>query len=220
MKKEFISYPKSGRTWIRYILVELGISKNIHFHHDTFEFNDGSKPKLDFEIDKRIKRYSKNDKIVYLERDPRDVMVSLYHQVTGRFKDFFEYEGSISDFIRDDYFGAKNLSKFRSIWNTVAEQKGFLKITYEECHNDLYKVITNILDYYELDINQNKIEEVIKKSSFDNMKELERSQNFSEPWLKPRNNAYKVREGKVGNYKNNLSSNDIKYLNTIFGDTI
>ncbi len=220
MKKSFISYPKSGRTWIRFILVELGVSKKIHFHHDTFEFNDGAKPKLNFEIDERIKKYSVNDKIIYLERDPKDVMVSLYHQITGRFKDFFKYEGSISDFIRDDYFGAENLAKFRYIWNTVVKQKSFLKITYEECHDDLSAVIIKILNYYELEIDKNKIEEAVKKASFDNMKNIERSQSFSQPWLRPRNNAYKVREGKVGSYKNYLSKKDIEYLSTIFGKDV
>ena len=76
------------------------------FHHDGFEFNDGAKPPHDFNQANRLSTYAKIDRLVYLERDPRDVMVSLYFQVTKRFKDFFRYEEDISTFIRDDYFGA------------------------------------------------------------------------------------------------------------------
>ena len=38
MQRQFVSYPKSGRTWIRYILTQLGLDPHIQFHHDRFEF--------------------------------------------------------------------------------------------------------------------------------------------------------------------------------------
>src|SRR5215471_14103917 len=116
MIREFVSFPKSGRTWIRYILTQLGCASLIHFHHDTFEFNDATKPAPNFNLDDRLRHYAQVDRVVYLERDPRDVMVSLYFQVTGRFRDFFEYSGDLSQFIRDDYFGASMLKAFRDIW--------------------------------------------------------------------------------------------------------
>ena len=131
LQRQFISYPKSGRSWIRYALSLLGIHNEITFHHDKFEFNDGSLPAHDFSYETRIQKYAGVDRIVYLSRDPRDVMVSLYHQVTGRFKDFFNYEGTISEFIRDDYFGARNLRAFQDMWRSLAEEIPVLLITYE-----------------------------------------------------------------------------------------
>src|SRR5258705_10176687 len=107
--RQFVSYPKSGRTWIRYVLSLLGVADQIRFHHDTFEFNNPAKPAPNLDFEERFQRYRSVEKIVYLYRDPRDVMVSLYFQVTGRFKDFFGYEGTISDFIRDEYFGRMHL---------------------------------------------------------------------------------------------------------------
>ena len=118
MHYEFISYPKSGRTWIRYALSTIGIADQISFHHDGFEYNDASCPTLDFDIEKRRQRLSNSDlKTIYLSRTPQDVMVSLYFQITGRFKDIFAYQGTISEFIHDDYFGAQNLARFREIWD-------------------------------------------------------------------------------------------------------
>src|SRR5258708_31119145 len=119
MERHFVSYPKSGRSWIRYILVQLDIEKQIVFHHDRFEFSDGAKVPHNFNLDERLQQYSRVEKLVYLERDPRDVMVSLFFQVTGRMKDVFEYKGSLSEFLRDDYFGAHNLKLFRKMWDEI-----------------------------------------------------------------------------------------------------
>ncbi len=93
MGRQFVSFPKSGRTWIRFILSQLDCDRLILFHHDHFEFNDGSKPPHSFSVVSRLEQYAESEKLVYLDRDPRDVMVSLYYQITGRFLDFFEYRG-------------------------------------------------------------------------------------------------------------------------------
>src|ERR1700704_240791 len=116
MNRHFVSYPKSGRSWIRYILAQLDLDRHIQFHHDQFEFNDGTRPQHDFDLARRLRDYAPVEKLVYLQRDPRDVMVSLYFQVTGRFRDLFGYEGNLSEFIWDDYFGAQILRQFRGMW--------------------------------------------------------------------------------------------------------
>ncbi|MFK5984287.1 MAG: sulfotransferase domain-containing protein [Pseudomonadota bacterium] len=216
MKKEFISYPKSGRTWIRYILLQLGLENDIWFHHSNFEFNDGNMPAHNFNIEELRHKYSNTDRIIYLERDPRDVMVSLFCQVTGRFKDFFNYQGSISDFIRDDYFGAESLNLFRIMWNNLAKEKGFLKVSYEECHEDMLKVISSILNYYNVDIEQGKLIRAIKNAGFDNMKNIELKNTFNRAWLQPRQGHLKVRKGKINGYKDSLVEADILFLNGIF----
>jgi Sulfotransferase domain len=145
MERHFISYPKSGRSWIRYILAQLGRESLIQFHHDGFEFNDGSKPALDFSADARLGRYAGDVRLVYLQRDPRDILVSLFYQVTGRFRDYFGYTGSISDFIRDEYFGASNLQRFREMWQEIAAQRNLLVVSYEGCHADMLGSMCQIL---------------------------------------------------------------------------
>lgn len=219
MKREFVSYPKSGRTWIRYVLYQLGLGQEIHFHHDDFEFNDGNKPPLDFDVERRIRRYTAGEKIIYLERDPRDIMVSLYHQITGRFKDFFAYRGTMSSFIRDPYFGADNLRRFRAMWRAIAAEKGYLTISYENCHRDTKATLLKLLAYYELQVDGGRLDRAIKNAEFSRMKELEQSGAFAEPWLRPRHAAPKIREGKVGGFRNALSEEDIAYLDGMFIET-
>lgn len=214
-----ISYPKSGRTWLRYMLTVVGHANAIQFHHDGFEFNDGARPSHDLSLDNCLKRHATDARIVYLDREPRDVMVSLYHQVTGRFRDFFGYQGDVSAFIRDDYFGAHVLAQFRKMWAVVLAQRPYLHVRYEELHEDTAASLTRVLDYLELPGDQAKIAEAVERGQIEQMRRIELSGTFSEPWLRPRNGHTKVRRGEVGAYRDELSSTDIAYLNAAFDIT-
>ena len=218
MQRHFVSYPKSGRSWIRYILVQLGVEKEISFHHDGFEFSDYPKGPHNFNLDDRLLQYSQVEKLVYLERDFRDVMVSFYFQITGRMRDVHQYQGSMSEFLRDGYFGAHNLKFFRQMWSEIIERRNFLKVTYEDCHQDIENTMRAILGYYGFVVDESRLVESIGNADFGKMKELERSGTFPEPWLRQRNNAPKVRQGLIGGYRDVLSEDDIAYLNGVFGD--
>lgn len=211
----FVSYPKSGRTWVRYMLREMSID-NIAFNHDGFEFNDGNCPPHNFDIDARLSRYGPDLKLVYLERDPRDVMASLYHQVIGRFRDFFNYQGTISEFIRDDYFGAENLACFRKIWAEILADRPYLKISYEDLHSDTEGTMKGILDFYGFTKIDDNIRMVIEAGNIQNMRAVELKSEYDQPWLRPRNGHTKVRKGEVGGYKIELELKDIEYLNRVF----
>jgi Sulfotransferase domain len=219
MQRHFISYPKSGRSWLRYILAQLGHEPLVRFQHDGFEFNDGAKPALDFSLAARLARYAEADRLVYLERDPRDVMVSLYFQVTGRFRDFFGYTGTISDFIRDDYFGADNLRRFRDLWHEIAVRREVLVVTYEGCHADMPGTARRVLQYYGLSIVEPLLAGAVANAQFDRMRQLERSGLYPQPWLRLRNGAAKVRAGQVGGFRTALAAEDIAYLDRAFGRT-
>lgn len=211
-----VSYPKSGRSWVRFILVELGLGHEVRFQHDGFEFNNGERPPHDFDLDARLARYARLKRVVYLERDPRDIMVSLYHQVTGRFRDFFGYQGDLSNFIRDPYFGAENLRRFRANWDTLVERLHLHRISYEACHRDMFSVMRGLIDYYGFDVDDDRLAAAVAAGQFENMREVERSGTFPEPWLRPRNEAPKVRRGEVGSYRDVLGPADIDYLNRVF----
>lgn len=217
MRREFVSYPKSGRSWIRYLLTQLDHVNFVRFHHDGFEFNSSTRPPHDFDVAARFRRYEQVDKLVYLERDPRDVIVSLFFQVTGRFQDFFDFRGTLADFIRDSYFGAQNLKRFREMWTELSIQQSFLVISYEACHTDPKAVLQRLLDYYELVSPSDEVEKAIVSSQFGKMKALEQSGNFPQPWLQLRNESAKVRRGEVGGFRDYLDPESLSYLNDLFG---
>jgi len=212
MRREFISFPKSGRTWLRYALVRLGVAQRIKFSHDGFAYNDRTKPPLDFNFACRMERYQGEGKFVYLHRDPRDVIVSHYFQVTERFDNIFRYKGTISEFIRDPYFGVQNLVQFQAQWNRLCDLGIAFRITYEDCHRDFTAVLGSVLDHFELTVSSKDIQRVTEESSFDRLKAIELSNLFPEPWLRLKNGAPKVRQGRIGGYRNILSAEDCAFV--------
>lgn len=201
---------------MRYVLAQLQVEPQIAFHHDTFEFNNGSRPPHNFDLDPRMRSYAEA-RVVYLVRDPRDIMVSLYFQITGRFRDLFAYEGTISEFIRDDYFGATNLQRFREMWGMLTERHGFLTISYEQCHGDMNATVHTVLSYYALAAEPKRISAAVENAEFSKMKRLEQSGSFPDPWLRAREGFAKVRQGKIGGFADALEASDIAYLNEVFG---
>jgi Sulfotransferase domain len=213
--RELISFPKSGRTWLRYALRLLGVEEAIVFHHDGFEYADPTRPPLDFNFRARRRRILGVDNVVYLERDPRDIMVSLYHQITGRHQ-YFNYHGTLSEFIRDPYFGARNLAEFRRQWNQICASGTALRISYEELHSDFGNVVRAVLSYYELHCPTVDLDELTKKCSFRAMREVEERGDFPDHWLRLQNGHPKTRRGQIGGFRDALCGEDIKFLDSIF----
>jgi hypothetical protein len=48
------------------------------------------------------------------------------------------------------------------------------------------------------------------------MQRLEQSGLYPDPWLRTRNGAAKVRNGKVGGFRTTLGHADVAYLNGVF----
>ena len=178
MRREFTSFPKSGRSWLRYALSRLGVAELVRFHHDGFEYNDGSLPPLDFSFEQRRARCAAVDAVVYLHREPRDVMISLYFQVTTRFHDFFGYSGSLSEFIRDPYFGAPNLREFQLQWDELCAKGLALRITYEACHRDFDLVLSTVLEHYGLPTDRAAVAAAAESARFTHMQKVEQEGAF------------------------------------------
>ena len=112
-----VSFPKTGRTWLMYMLNQikdlsnhpLKESKNFIFNeHDNSEIiiENGyrNNPSDVFRYTNRF-RYRRS-KVIFLVRDPRDVVVSHFYQVTKRAKNPFVFN-SITDFVKHDILGLK-----------------------------------------------------------------------------------------------------------------
>lgn len=212
MHKLVVSFLKSGRTWLRYGLHVAGYE--IRFSHDGFEYNDGTKPALSFDASMRIKQYNTLDRIVYIERGTHDTIVSLFHQITGRFRDFFEYKGTMSDFLRDPYFGVENLIRYQLMWRELSTVLPVLIVRYEDMKNDYAWVLQKTSEHFELNLTREDCERIATQTSFEAMKKVEQSGSFEKPWLQPRLRAPKVREGRVGGYIEVLSPDDIDFIDS------
>ncbi len=229
-----VSYPKCGRTWARIMLIKylelkdqsgrdfgrdgflLGLpnGKTLKFDHDTADFAPAP-----LGIDKLCVDESKyrNKKVCFIVRDPRDVLVSSFYQ--AKYRDKF-YSGKIADFIRNDTLGINKVAAFFNIWiknkNIPME---FLLMTYEEMSENPTKSFTAFFNFLEIDTDPAILDAAIEEASFSKMKKMEKEGSLSEPWMRPvdekTENSMKVRKGKVGGYRDELSIEDIEYLDKI-----
>lgn len=234
-----ISYPNSGRTWFRVLLGkalcdQYGIDEKLlldtrnlsqqagilitEFTHDcslvdkdNFYYTD------QMFFDKA--RY-RGKKIILLIRDPRDVLVSYYFQQVKRDKN---YQGTLSDFIRDEKFGINKLLRFNNLWYQNRHLlRDFMVLSYEEIRADTVGCLTKMLTFMGVqDLKVGVVEAAVEFSSFNNMKELEKQnywQNHNRAQMVQARNtkdedSYKTRRGKIGGYADYLSAEDIEYIN-------
>ena len=212
-----LSFPKSGRTWLRAILGKyLELSYGVVFTTELENIARETIPKIKFTHNlHRISFFT--GKIIFLTRDPRDVIVSYYYQKKYREK---LYSGSISAFIRDKQYGFRNVIAFMNgLVRLHRSRPSSLLITYEQLHANPHKTLEEVLGFLKLSLDKNSLTQAIDYCGFENMRRLEKQGRFSTSRLQPTDpmnpNTYKVRKGRVGGYKDELESNDLSYLDAL-----
>lgn len=227
-----VSYPKSGRTWLRAIVArtfaeqQKGVSEELSFdsfsvsraggalptrytHDDTPNTEARSYTRLE-----RDKSRYRGKKVIFLCRDPRDVLVSCYFQATRR-HDLFD--GSLSEFLRSDEFGIRKILTFYNIWYASRDiPSEFLLLHYEDLHQAPHAQIRNVLAFMGIDeVDPDMLDRAIAFSRFENMRKLEETNYYGIKGMRPKNSndaeSYKVRKGKVGGYSEYLSPSDCDY---------
>jgi len=205
-----VSFPKSGRTWLRVMLDAAGV--HIDYTHDQ----SGHLGQRHFTEMEHDKSGYKDQRVVLLVRDPRDVVVSGYFQATKRIG---VYDGSISDFIRDPKHGIEKIIIFNSDWLASAGvPKGFCLIKYEDMHTRLREVLTEVIRFADPKRPLPDLDKIMELGRFENMREMENSGELAKKYgriLKPGDptdvESFKCRKGKVGGYAEYLSEDDINY---------
>ncbi len=170
-----IAYPKAGRTWLRVMLDLL----NIHLIYLSGGVDYG--PTLfNKDLDPNKSKY-KNKKVILLIRDPLDIVTSFYFQAIKREKFF---EGSISEFIKNENYGIKNILNFYNDWfKSKTIPKDFLLVRYEEIRNDTLTTLKKIINFLNVkNITEENMKKVIKFTEFENMQKLEKSGFFKKKY--------------------------------------
>ncbi len=209
-----VSYPKSGRTWLRVMFDYL----NIHLKFDHF-LNTADKKMINYENRTIGGKAFFSKKIIFLIRDPRDVVVSSYFQSSKREQ---VYQGSIGDYIRSLEFGIHRILDYQTTWLVnKAVSKDFFVVRYEDLIQDTVASLEKIVEFLEIKkISRRKLKRTIELFQFENMQHFEkigllgvRYGNRLRPLGDKSQEAFKVRRGVVGGYKDYLSPDDIEYCN-------
>lgn len=130
-KVALISYPKSGRTWVRFMLNAAGV--DVTYDHAGAENRDARRFDQIAGIPKRWSRW----RIAFLFRDPRDTAVSSFFQASKRVKQGRRFTGDIHQFIRDPRYGIEKIARFNLLWMQSAPLfEDFMSVSYEGLHAD------------------------------------------------------------------------------------
>jgi len=240
-----ISFPKCGRSWLRLmicdmikhkfdddsIIADTNLLWKVHplIPYFTIDHDDASL-KAPGELN-RDKTFFRNKKVIFLVRDPRDVIVSWYFQVVKRgSKKWFDKKiktDSVADFIENEFGGLKTIIAFYNIWlENKSKPKDFLLIKYENLKYNPNEVLKQINKFCGIEnvIGDSSIRYAIENNSFDKLKTRERNQSIPHSAFKTNNTndveSFKVRKGKIGGYVDYLSKEQIEKMNQIISNSL
>jgi len=163
-------------------------------------------------------------KVIFLVRDPRDVLVSYYFQYTRRNDKTLagdaSFDGTLDDFIRYEIGGLPSIVTFYNVWARQRDiPRKFMLMTYEDLQMDMYRELKRLVKFLNLpDYGKNSMRDAVSKGSFSNMRQLEERQALGDSRLQPHDDydpdAYKVRRGVVGGYKDYFEAEEIDQINS------
>lgn len=240
-----ISYPKCGRTWLR-LMIGRAISRHFHlpeseevlFLRSNRRYHaqaprlmviHDNRPMLRTpdELETSKVRY-RTKKVIFLARDPRDVIVSSYFEMKNRGRLFGQnpyeehspiFDGSLAEFIQQRRGGFDTLLAYYNIWAQNRHlPHGFLLVRYEDMKANPGGELRRVLDFLGLQaISQTTIDEAVSYASFENMQKMEAEGRFQSGMLRPADQAnresYKTRQGRAHGFVDHLSPVEIESLN-------
>lgn len=229
------SYPKCGRTWLRFILAHylnrhynlgMDIDLNTFFSlMPTDDFNDlkgiGS---YRFQNDSRFPLLlashnsprteqfdrDKASRIVFIFRSIPDVVVSDYFH-RSRFMKW--YGGELKEFIRNPQEGVAKYCRYLNLWAPVVENRRSLALTYEMLHEDTEKTVAGLLEFLDILLDTALLRDAVQLSTFDAMQAIENERGMPSHQVRlddPEDR--RVRKGRVGGSAEYLDREDLDYI--------
>jgi len=228
-----VSYPRSGNTWTRFLIANLvHADKDVSFANieklipDTS--SQSSRAVKSTPRPRIIKTHEYFDhrypKIIYIVRDPRDVVLSYYdfQRKYMQIDDQYPLERYVDDFVN---------GKLISIsWGTWSENVGswmctrgkrdnFLLLRYEDMMRDTARELARVARFLDIPPDADRLQRAIERSSADRMRALEKLQE--DKWVATKNRRKDipfVRVAKSGGWRTDLPASCAQQIETAWGD--
>ncbi|MGD1912645.1 MAG: sulfotransferase domain-containing protein [Rivularia sp. (in: cyanobacteria)] len=254
-----ISFPKCGRTWLKFmigrtIVHQFGLYNHNYLNLDRLAALHPLVPRIVATHDDDP-HWKKSDelftsktvyqdvKVIFLARDPRDVLVSTYFEQKKRAHIWIDkliqkphlqayskrikpYSGNLSSYLKEEVGSIDTIIKFYNIWaENRTIPKDFLLLRYEDLQQNTHKELRRVMNFVGIkEVSSEIIAEAVKYASFDNMHKMETDEIFNSYVLKPTNKndleSYKTRRGKVGGFTDYLNEEEIAYINSKINDAL
>ncbi|KAL6467440.1 hypothetical protein MHYP_G00231170 [Metynnis hypsauchen] len=218
-----VTYPKSGTVWLQQILTLIEARGDAEATKDQLNSDripwievSGNEEKFISATPPRIRvthlqhRFvpislrQGTGKVIYVARNPKDVLVSYYHfhkyacmlETPKDFNDFYE------KFMEGRVYGNCWFEHIKT-WYSHRDEMNFLYIAYEDMIKDLRSEVERICVFLGKNLSENELEDVVKHSTFKNMLNNDQAnyRQISSSLLDQQNGSF-LRKGTVGDWKN------------------
>lgn len=228
------SYPRSGNTWLRFVLFEIltagqtsGFNEVNHIVAEV-GLHGPSQSLLPGEgrLIKTHEPYHKQyKKAVYLVRDVRDVVLSefAYQKALGWVPD--DFEQFMRQFLRGEVNPFSPWHQHVPGWmnSGLAHSPDFLLIKFEEMRRDTERVVNQVLDFLGVQVDPETVRLSIANNTVQRMQEKEQR----DPQLAstaPKANAGEesrfIRSGSIGGWRNRLSREQASIIEETAGKVL
>jgi hypothetical protein len=229
-----VSYPKSGNTWTRFLV------GNLIYQDEpvTFANVESRLPSLYVHSDRKLRKLPRILKshdcfdpryktVIYIVRDPRDVLVSAYHYAIklGVVPDNWQIEKFVPALL-DGSFDSGLLVNPRwgswydnvASWLAMKDNRNFLLLRYEDMLDDPERELVKVADFLSLESTRERLARAVRLSSADHMRELEKAQ--AAEWSLTKNTrpdlAF-VRKARAGTWRSELPPQAVADIETAWG---
>ncbi|XP_064596297.1 sulfotransferase 4A1-like [Liolophura sinensis] len=219
-----VSFPRSGTTWTQELVymvandadVEKASSMNLEARFPYLEDHENSPENLKTaESPRFIKSHlpyrllpkeieTKKPKIIYVMRNPKDMVVSFYHlwlklraRYRGQFSDFCEL------FLQDNLMFSPWTEHVKEFWER-RDEDNILFLKYEDLHMNLSHEVERISKFLNKPLTPEQVVTIVDHCSFDSMKKNDKVNYrwWDERGITANIGTSFIRKGRVGDWKN------------------
>ena len=226
------SFPKSGRTWLRfalasYIVDALRLDRPVDFGSlfavlpNDEDHPERGRPAFAYGDDPRVPLVlSSHDpyddrfagaRIVFLVRNVHDVLVSYFFHET---RQWHLFEGDLSAYVRDDAHGVPRLARYLNSWSARLPEHDALVLSYERLTVDTAGCLAEAVDHLGIGpAVASSVEAAVAASTFDRMQEAEeRAPLAGHAYDVADPDARRVRRGAIGGHHDVMSPADVAWV--------
>ncbi|XP_059510282.1 amine sulfotransferase-like isoform X1 [Stegostoma tigrinum] len=227
-----IAYPKSGTTWMQQIISLILCDDNestkqmdLYLRAPRIESARFKLESTDYQLLSTHLNYqmvpnsvkNKMHKIIYVARNPKDVIVSSYHfHKYSRFleapKDFQEF---LEQFVEGNVFFGSWFEHIKG-WYGHKDELNILFVAYEDMIKDLRNVVQKVASFLNKKLDGETLESILNQCTFKCMKEDPRTnfQGVSELFNTESGSFY--RKGITGDWKNHFLVSQNEWFDSIY----
>lgn len=211
-----VSYPKSGNTWIRFVIANLIAPESTKITFKNLEkyvpsVHKSAERLNQFGIERRFikshyQSFAHYPSTIYVVRDGRDALVSYYHYQKQR-----GYDGSFADYLRSDrhcFFGSWSNHVLSALEHQQQNPNQTLLVRYEHIVENPSGEIMRIAQFCGLQLSDEQVAQVDERCRFESLKATE--VNFGGEPSNPEKTFF--RKGQTGQWPDYFTRTDLEWF--------